>query len=298
MAAFATAEQRGRGAVLGQKLVQLTMPGVPDVYQGSELVDLSLVDPDNRRPVDFAAPPRAAGPAGRGEKPATSTDEKLLVTSRALRLRREHPEWFVGDESTYAPVATTTGNAIAFGARRRRGSRRDRGGDPAVGVARAVRRLGRAHGRPAGVRNGWRDVLTGREAPAAAAPAGRPAGRPARGAASSGLTDAVAQLAASRSFSASTSKSAAGHCGSISLQGVEEQLLHGQPGVPLAVRRHDVPRRGVGRALGRTPPGRPPGSRARARARRRRPGCTSSACPGARAARPAAPSARRARCAA
>ncbi|HEX4253896.1 MAG TPA: malto-oligosyltrehalose synthase, partial [Streptosporangiaceae bacterium] len=39
---------------LGQKLVQLTMPGVPDLYQGSELWDLSLVDPDNRRPVDFA----------------------------------------------------------------------------------------------------------------------------------------------------------------------------------------------------------------------------------------------------
>ena len=39
----------------GQKLVQLTMPGVPDVYQGTELWDYSLVDPDNRRPVDFAA---------------------------------------------------------------------------------------------------------------------------------------------------------------------------------------------------------------------------------------------------
>ena len=39
---------------LGQKLVQLTMPGVPDVYQGCELLGLSLVDPDNRRPVDFA----------------------------------------------------------------------------------------------------------------------------------------------------------------------------------------------------------------------------------------------------
>ena len=47
---------------LGQKLVQLTMPGVPDIYQGTELWDNSLVDPDNRRPVDFGAPPRAAGP--------------------------------------------------------------------------------------------------------------------------------------------------------------------------------------------------------------------------------------------
>ena len=40
---------------LGQKLVQLTMPGVPDIYQGTELWDFSLVDPDNRRPVDFGA---------------------------------------------------------------------------------------------------------------------------------------------------------------------------------------------------------------------------------------------------
>ena len=39
---------------LGAKLVQLTMPGVPDIYQGCELAGLSLVDPDNRRPVDFA----------------------------------------------------------------------------------------------------------------------------------------------------------------------------------------------------------------------------------------------------
>ena len=44
----------GRSNSLGQKLVQLTMPGVPDVYQGTELWDDSLVDPDNRRPVDFA----------------------------------------------------------------------------------------------------------------------------------------------------------------------------------------------------------------------------------------------------
>jgi (1->4)-alpha-D-glucan 1-alpha-D-glucosylmutase len=43
-----------RSTVLAQKLVQLTMPGVADTYQGCELVDLSLVDPDNRRPVDFA----------------------------------------------------------------------------------------------------------------------------------------------------------------------------------------------------------------------------------------------------
>ena len=60
------AEGSARANTLGQKAIQLTMPGVPDVYQGTELVDLSLVDPDNRRPVDYAdrgrAPARAARP--------------------------------------------------------------------------------------------------------------------------------------------------------------------------------------------------------------------------------------------
>ena len=50
---------------LAQKLLQLTMPGVPDVYQGTELWDFSLVDPDNRRPVDYATRRRAAGLPGR-----------------------------------------------------------------------------------------------------------------------------------------------------------------------------------------------------------------------------------------
>ena len=65
---------------LSQKLVQLAMPGVPDVYQGSELYDYSLVDPDNRRPVDFElrrqllagfdATGHGAAPARRWTRPA------------------------------------------------------------------------------------------------------------------------------------------------------------------------------------------------------------------------------------
>ena len=106
-----------RVAVLGQKLVQLTMPGVPDVYQGCELVDLSLVDPDNRRPVDYAARrallEKLDGDAAAA--PATLSAEKLLVTTTALRLRRERPEAFTGPRSSYTPLATTTGNALAFG---------------------------------------------------------------------------------------------------------------------------------------------------------------------------------------
>ncbi|NUW36663.1 malto-oligosyltrehalose synthase [Nonomuraea sp. SMC257] len=74
---------------LGAKLVQLMMPGVPDVYQGNETTDFSLVDPDNRRPVSY---PRA---------PASEWDAaKLLVTTQALRLRRR-----LGADAAYTPLA-------------------------------------------------------------------------------------------------------------------------------------------------------------------------------------------------
>ena len=87
-----------RLTLLAQKLVQLTMPGVADTYQGCELSDLSLVDPDNRRPVDFAR--RAA----LLDNPDGSLDsDKLLVTSTCLRLRRDHPDWFLHGAS-YTPL--------------------------------------------------------------------------------------------------------------------------------------------------------------------------------------------------
>ncbi|MDY7089246.1 MAG: malto-oligosyltrehalose synthase [Actinomycetota bacterium] len=89
---------------LGQKLVQLTMPGVPDVYQGSELWDFSLVDPDNRRPVDFTARRELLTRIDDGWLPPVdeSGAAKLLVTSRALRLRRQRPELFTGYRPVYA----------------------------------------------------------------------------------------------------------------------------------------------------------------------------------------------------
>src|SRR4029077_6960331 len=95
-----------RANSLGAKLVQLTMPGAADVYQGCELGGFALVDPDNRRLVDYSrrwfllAAQDAAGPG----LPPDPDVEKLLVTSRALRLRREHPDWFTGG---YAPVHAT-----------------------------------------------------------------------------------------------------------------------------------------------------------------------------------------------
>ncbi|MFL6240127.1 MAG: malto-oligosyltrehalose synthase [Actinomycetes bacterium] len=80
---------------LAQKLVQLTMPGVPDVYQGCELVDLSLVDPDNRRNVDFDLRRRLL---------AAGTDPKLHVVRTALTFRRERPDCF-GPDGAYHPIS-------------------------------------------------------------------------------------------------------------------------------------------------------------------------------------------------
>ncbi|MFD0342970.1 malto-oligosyltrehalose synthase [Streptomyces sp. NPDC127117] len=79
-----------RANVLGAALVQLTMPGVPDLYQGTEREYVALVDPDNRRPF---REPAADGALG----------EKGELTAAALRLRRERPEVF-GESGTYAPL--------------------------------------------------------------------------------------------------------------------------------------------------------------------------------------------------
>ena len=87
---------------LGAKLVQLTMPGVPDVYQGCELTSYALVDPDNRREVDFG-------------RPRTDLDtEKLQVTTSALTLRRRHQEWFTGSYTMLTAVGSAADHVIAF----------------------------------------------------------------------------------------------------------------------------------------------------------------------------------------
>jgi (1->4)-alpha-D-glucan 1-alpha-D-glucosylmutase len=85
----------GRSNSLGQKLVQLTMPGVPDIYQGTELWDDSLVDPDNRRPIDFAERIRLLESLGDAPPDIDETGAaKLWITRQALRLRRDRPDWF------------------------------------------------------------------------------------------------------------------------------------------------------------------------------------------------------------
>ncbi|GAA1486181.1 malto-oligosyltrehalose synthase [Brachybacterium fresconis] len=151
-----------RAAILGQKLIQLTMPGVPDVYQGNETVDLSLVDPDNRREVDHAAQAERLARMIDGAGPEGVGDEKLWLTHRALVLRRRRPELFRGRAAAYRPLPTTTSHAVAFG----------RGVDDGpIEVATVATRLAQGLAQRGGWGDShlalpegrWRDVLSGAE---------------------------------------------------------------------------------------------------------------------------------------
>jgi (1->4)-alpha-D-glucan 1-alpha-D-glucosylmutase len=101
---------------LSQKIIQLTMPGIPDVYQGTETWDDSLVDPDNRRPVDLDANLALLDRLDACDDPPAidaSGAAKLWVVSRTLRMRRDWPELFTG----YAPVlaeGVAAEHAVAF----------------------------------------------------------------------------------------------------------------------------------------------------------------------------------------
>jgi (1->4)-alpha-D-glucan 1-alpha-D-glucosylmutase len=87
-----------RANLLGMTALHLTMPGVPEVYQGAETEYRALVDPDNRRPARF---PRAAlARLDAGAAPDGPAEEKLALTAALLRLRRDRPELFTG----YAPL--------------------------------------------------------------------------------------------------------------------------------------------------------------------------------------------------
>jgi (1->4)-alpha-D-glucan 1-alpha-D-glucosylmutase len=108
---------------LGQKLLALTVPGIPDVYQGTELWDDSLVDPDNRRPVDYGV---------RRTFLKELQHPKFRIVTAALRLRRSHPDSFVGGD--YVPVLASgqaSDHVVAF----------RRGDDILVAVTRWTVRL-------------------------------------------------------------------------------------------------------------------------------------------------------------
>jgi (1->4)-alpha-D-glucan 1-alpha-D-glucosylmutase len=99
----------GRINSLSQALLKLTSPGVPDIYQGNELWDMSLVDPDNRRAVDYATRRKLLSDLNDRTTPediirrAEEGLPKLWVTKQALHLRRDRPELF-GPEGAYDPI--------------------------------------------------------------------------------------------------------------------------------------------------------------------------------------------------
>jgi (1->4)-alpha-D-glucan 1-alpha-D-glucosylmutase len=131
---------------LGQKLLALTVPGIPDIYQGTELWDDSLVDPDNRRPVDYAACRAAL---------KELQHPKIRVVTTALRLRRSRPDIFQHGE--YIPVLASGqagDHVVAF----------RRGDDILVAVTRWTVRLAETGWRNTVVPlpdGSWTDTLTG-----------------------------------------------------------------------------------------------------------------------------------------
>ncbi|WP_372410366.1 malto-oligosyltrehalose synthase [Streptomyces luteireticuli] len=153
LTAFAEeAEPSVRANTLGAALLQLTMPGVPDLYMGTERLYPALVDPDNRRPPRFP-----------GDEPDGLSADKLHLTRTALRLRRAHPEWFVGTDATYEPLTATgpaAGHCVAFA----------RSGRAVTVATRLPHRLAAGGGwgdtalaLPGG--GAWRELLTGRACP-------------------------------------------------------------------------------------------------------------------------------------
>jgi (1->4)-alpha-D-glucan 1-alpha-D-glucosylmutase len=131
---------------LGQKLLALTVSGIPDIYQGTELWDDSLVDPDNRRPVDYAARRAAL---------KELQHPKIRVVTTALRLRRSRPDSFL--RGGYFPVLASgqaSDHVVAF----------RRGDDVLVAVTRWTVRLAETGWGNTVVPlpdGSWTDTLTG-----------------------------------------------------------------------------------------------------------------------------------------
>ncbi|MGA7272448.1 MAG: malto-oligosyltrehalose synthase, partial [Acidimicrobiia bacterium] len=158
--------QAGRIVSLAQKALQLTAPGVPDIYQGTELWDLSLVDPDNRRPVDHAVRRRLVSELNDGRiepsRVLVRMEEglpKLWLTTVLLDLRRRRSSAF-GHNGDYAPLSAN-GSAGHHVVAYRRGE------EVAVVVPRLLTRLARSGGWAGTTidlpKGEWRDVFSGNE---------------------------------------------------------------------------------------------------------------------------------------
>jgi (1->4)-alpha-D-glucan 1-alpha-D-glucosylmutase len=158
----------GERSALGQALLKLTAPGVPDVYQGDELWALSLVDPDNRRPVDWERRREALAELRAGAGPTRETI-KLFLIHRGLELRARRPEAFA---SGYTPLAAgerccafLRGGTTATTATDAAASPARPPSLPTVLAATAVRLDvgGIELELPASAAGRWRDVLSGAE---------------------------------------------------------------------------------------------------------------------------------------
>jgi len=119
----------GAWNALSRLTVHLTAPGTPDIYQGDEFWNALLVDPDNRRPVDFQARSKTANELGAIEQVLTSSapidlyDQrvKLFVTARLLRMRRTHADLFTHGDYFPLPVSGQRARHVIAFAREFRG---------------------------------------------------------------------------------------------------------------------------------------------------------------------------------
>ena len=148
---------------ISQTLIKLTSPGVPDIYQGQELFDFSLVDPDNRRPVDFELRQRrlremlerSREEQGISRLCAEMLQDwsdgrlKLWVTRCALHARREYRELFeLGDYVPLKVAGSDERHVVAYARTHRPAD--GRGGDSALCLQHDGRRRAHAHGRGVG----------------------------------------------------------------------------------------------------------------------------------------------------
>nr|WP_274607055.1 malto-oligosyltrehalose synthase [Agrococcus sp. KRD186] len=167
---LAETEAGFRSNVLAAKLLNLTIPGFPDVYQGSEALEQSLVDPDNRRPVDWG---RMDALREQAREPLSGEWDvevaKTRLVREALRLRRAHPERF----EDYRPLLArgdAAEHAIAY----------DRGGAIAIATRLPIALAARGGWGETSIRlpeppegsGGWHELLTGRAIASGEVPVG------------------------------------------------------------------------------------------------------------------------------
>ena len=100
---------------LAQKLLAVCVPGIPDTYQGTERWEDSLVDPDNRRPVDAGANAALLESLSSCPPVDDSGAAKLWVLAQALWLRRDHPDWFAGAYRPLFGAGPRADHVVAYG---------------------------------------------------------------------------------------------------------------------------------------------------------------------------------------